>query len=168
MAQCMRTTLNPPKTLLRNPTKSSPVSSPLFHLPKSKKHSRISMSQQNQQELSLDSLISSTRKEEVLGAIKGSLSNCLWETNLLKTVPALKSKVRGKVIVIWFSFFPLLSITIIPIMLRLTKMIKQFGFCCRWEIYMMAGIILFWSQQIGRAHLIKFSLLFPSKDRSVH
>ncbi|KAL9380625.1 hypothetical protein Peur_026282 [Populus x canadensis] len=97
MAQCMRTTLNPPKTLLRNPTKSLPVSSPLFHLPKSKKHSRISMSQQNQQELSLDSLISSTRKEEVLGAIKGSLSNCLWETNLLKTVPALKSKVRGKV-----------------------------------------------------------------------
>ncbi|KAL3567655.1 hypothetical protein D5086_030306 [Populus alba] len=97
MAQCMRTTLNPPKTLLRNPSKSSPVSSPLFHLPKSKKHSRISMSQQNQQELSLDSLISSTRKEEVLGAIKGSLSNCLWETNLLKTVPALKSKVRGKV-----------------------------------------------------------------------
>ncbi|KAJ6289976.1 hypothetical protein OIU76_028530 [Salix suchowensis] len=97
MSQCLRTTLNPPKTLLRNPTKSSPVSSPLIHLPKSKKHSRISMSQQNQQELSLDSLISSTRKEEVLGAIKGSLSYCLTETSLNKTVPALKSKVRGKV-----------------------------------------------------------------------
>ncbi|KAG5226655.1 phosphoribosylaminoimidazole-succinocarboxamide synthase [Salix suchowensis] len=98
MSQCLRTTLNPPKTLLRNPTKSSPVSSPLIHLPKSKKHSRISMSQQNQQELSLDSLISSTRKEEVLGAIKGSLSYCLTETSLNKTVPALKSKVRGKVL----------------------------------------------------------------------
>ncbi|KAB5516061.1 hypothetical protein DKX38_026750 [Salix brachista] len=97
MSQCLRTTLNPPKTLLRNPTNSSPVSSPLIHLPKSKKHSRISMSQQNQQELSLDSLINSTRKEEVLGAIKGSLSYCLTETSLNKTVPALKSKVRGKV-----------------------------------------------------------------------
>ncbi|KAJ6734453.1 PHOSPHORIBOSYLAMINOIMIDAZOLE-SUCCINOCARBOXAMIDE SYNTHASE [Salix purpurea] len=97
MSQCLRTTLNPPKTLLRNPTKSSPVSSPLIHLPKSMKHSRISMSQQNQQELSLDSLINSTRKEEVLGAIKGSLSYCLTETSLNKTVPALKSKVRGKV-----------------------------------------------------------------------
>ncbi|KAJ6420773.1 hypothetical protein OIU84_028187 [Salix udensis] len=97
MSQCLRTTLNPPKTLLRNPTKSSPVSSPLIRLPKSKKHSRISMSQQNQQELSLDSLINSTRKEEVLGAIKGSLSYCLTETSLNKTVPALKSKVRGKV-----------------------------------------------------------------------
>ncbi|KAF9663412.1 hypothetical protein SADUNF_Sadunf17G0047100 [Salix dunnii] len=97
MSQCLRTTLNPPKTLLRNPTNCSPVSSPLIHLPKSKKHARISMSQQNQQELSLDSLINSTRKEEVLGAIKGSLSNCLTETSLHKTVPALKSKVRGKV-----------------------------------------------------------------------
>lgn len=168
MSQCLRTTLNPPKTLLRNPTKSSPVSSPLIHLPKSKKHSRISMSQQNQQELSLDSLINSTRKEEVLGAIKGSLSYCLTETSLNKTVPALKSKVRGKVIVIWLLFSLYFSTTIMSIMLRLIKMITQFGFCCRLEIYMMPGIILFWSQRIGRAHLIKFSLLFPSKDRSVH
>uniref|UniRef100_A0A6N2LI74 phosphoribosylaminoimidazolesuccinocarboxamide synthase n=1 Tax=Salix viminalis TaxID=40686 RepID=A0A6N2LI74_SALVM len=91
MSQCLRTTLNPPKTLLRNPTKSSPVSSPLIHLPKSKKHSRISMSQQNQQELSLDSLINSTRKEESL------VPSRLFVLFLNKTVPALKSKVRGKV-----------------------------------------------------------------------
>lgn len=61
------------------------------------------MSAQNQtqkQKLSLDALINSSRKEELLGAIKGSLSNCLSETNLHLTVPGLKSKTRGKVF--WF------------------------------------------------------------------
>lgn len=37
------------------------------------------------------------RNEEFLRAIKGSLSNCLSETNLHLTVPGLKSKTRGKV-----------------------------------------------------------------------
>ncbi|CAK7347212.1 unnamed protein product [Dovyalis caffra] len=97
MAQCMRTTLNPPKNPFLNSTKPSLVSTPLFDFLKSTKYPRISMSRQNQQVLSLDSLINSTRKEEVLSAIKGSLSNCLSETNLHKTVPALKSKTRGKV-----------------------------------------------------------------------
>ncbi|EEF48582.1 purine biosynthesis protein 7, pur7, putative [Ricinus communis] len=55
------------------------------------------MATQNQQKLSLDSLINSSRKDEVFGAIKGSLSNCLSETNLHLTVPGLKSKTRGKV-----------------------------------------------------------------------
>ena len=35
--------------------------------------------------------------EEILRAIKGSLSNCLSETNLHLTVQGLKSKTRGKV-----------------------------------------------------------------------
>ncbi|KAF2291601.1 hypothetical protein GH714_026055 [Hevea brasiliensis] len=52
--------------------------------------------QTQQQKLSL-TLINSSRKEEVLGAIKDSLSNCLSETNLHLTVPGLKSKTRGKV-----------------------------------------------------------------------
>ncbi|CAI0390953.1 unnamed protein product [Linum tenue] len=43
------------------------------------------------------SLLDCSRKEDVLGAIKGGLSNCLFETNLHLTVPGLKSKTRGKV-----------------------------------------------------------------------
>lgn len=50
-----------------------------------------------EQQPSLDSLISSSRKEEVFGSIQSSLSNCLSETNLHLTVPGLKSKTRGKV-----------------------------------------------------------------------
>ncbi|CAL1395355.1 unnamed protein product [Linum trigynum] len=42
-------------------------------------------------------LLDSSRKEGVLDAIKGGLSNCLSETNLHLTVPGLKSKTRGKV-----------------------------------------------------------------------
>ncbi|EOA33161.1 hypothetical protein CARUB_v100152680mg, partial [Capsella rubella] len=48
-------------------------------------------------QLSLDDLVTSNRKGEVLGTIKDSLSNCLSETNLLETVPGLKSRIRGKV-----------------------------------------------------------------------
>lgn len=51
----------------------------------------------HQQHLSLDALISSNRKAELLGDIKGMLSNRLSETNLHLTVPGLKSKTRGKV-----------------------------------------------------------------------
>ncbi|KAK2992085.1 hypothetical protein RJ640_023468 [Escallonia rubra] len=104
MARCMPT-LNPPKTLK---TKLPPITNPipstqLFKtLPKSEKLTRISAtimsSHRKQQQLpSLDALISSDRREEVMGAIKSSLSNCLSETDLHLTVPGLKSKVRGKV-----------------------------------------------------------------------
>ncbi|XP_050938289.1 phosphoribosylaminoimidazole-succinocarboxamide synthase, chloroplastic isoform X1 [Cucumis melo] len=47
--------------------------------------------------LSLDALIKGDRREEVVGAINRSLSNCLSETNLHLTVPGIKSKTRGKV-----------------------------------------------------------------------
>lgn len=57
----------------------------------------MSSQQHQSQQLSLDALISSNRKEEVIGAVRHSLSNCLSETNLHLTVPALKSKTRGKV-----------------------------------------------------------------------
>ncbi|KAG8632859.1 hypothetical protein MANES_18G062300v8 [Manihot esculenta] len=103
MSQCLRT-LNPPKPLLNNTNLSMPNSTlPSFSSfePKLKRYPRISgLSAQNQtqkQKLSLDALINSSRKEELLGAIKGSLSNCLSETNLHLTVPGLKSKTRGKV-----------------------------------------------------------------------
>ncbi|GAB2272708.1 Phosphoribosylaminoimidazole-succinocarboxamide synthase (SAICAR synthetase) [Dionaea muscipula] len=39
----------------------------------------------------------SSHKDEILKAIKGSLGNCLSETNLHLTVPGLTSKTRGKV-----------------------------------------------------------------------
>ncbi|WJX66265.1 Phosphoribosylaminoimidazole-succinocarboxamide synthase (SAICAR synthetase), variant 2 [Trifolium repens] len=44
-----------------------------------------------------DTLVNSTRKHQVLDVVTTSLSNCLSETNLHLTVPALKSKTRGKV-----------------------------------------------------------------------
>ncbi|KAF8370033.1 hypothetical protein HHK36_031931 [Tetracentron sinense] len=50
-----------------------------------------------QQQPPLDILTSSNRREDVLNAVRGSLSNCLSETNLHQTVPGLKSKTRGKV-----------------------------------------------------------------------
>ncbi|KAK3030162.1 hypothetical protein RJ639_039639 [Escallonia herrerae] len=104
MARCMPT-LNPPKTLkAKLPRITNPIpSTQLFKtLPKSKKFTRISAtimsSHLKQQQLpSLDALISSDRREEVMGAIKSSLLNCLSETDLHLTVPGLKSKVRGKV-----------------------------------------------------------------------
>jgi phosphoribosylaminoimidazole-succinocarboxamide synthase len=106
MAQCMPS-LNPPKTLkpkipFTNPSLSS-ISS-FKTRPKSKKFMAISasdMSSQSQNQdhprLSLDSLINSSRKDELLDPIKSSLSHCLSETNLHLTVPGLKSKTRGKV-----------------------------------------------------------------------
>ncbi|ONI35256.1 hypothetical protein PRUPE_1G526100 [Prunus persica] len=102
-------TLNPPKTLipkLPNPNPSfSSISTFRTPKPKSKNFSTISMSvtagqnqQQHQKPPSLDVLINSARKEEVIGAIKNSSSHCLSETNLHLTVPGLKSKTRGKVL----------------------------------------------------------------------
>ncbi|PNX89933.1 phosphoribosylaminoimidazole-succinocarboxamide synthase chloroplastic-like [Trifolium pratense] len=44
-----------------------------------------------------DTLLNNTRKRQVIDAATTSLSNCLSETNLHLTVPALKSKSRGKV-----------------------------------------------------------------------
>ncbi|KAK3423500.1 hypothetical protein EUGRSUZ_F00397 [Eucalyptus grandis] len=56
-----------------------------------------SQSQDQKKHSSLDALITGGRKDEVSEAIKGSMSNCLAETNLHLTVPGLKSKTRGKV-----------------------------------------------------------------------
>lgn len=50
-----------------------------------------------QQQLSLTDLTNSDRRDEVMIAAKTSLLNCLSETNLHLTIPALKSKTRGKV-----------------------------------------------------------------------
>ncbi|XP_030934649.1 phosphoribosylaminoimidazole-succinocarboxamide synthase, chloroplastic isoform X2 [Quercus lobata] len=105
MSQCM-SSLNPPKTLI-NPKISikKPSFPSIFTFktrPRFQKLTTISasvMPSQNQDHppLSLDSLISSSRKDELFGSIKSSLSNCLSETNLHLTVPGLKSKTRGKV-----------------------------------------------------------------------
>ncbi|KAJ4701408.1 Phosphoribosylaminoimidazole-succinocarboxamide synthase chloroplastic [Melia azedarach] len=116
-SQCMRT-LNPPKTPLHNhninidqfPASKLSFSSSFssFEIkPKpnstSKNYPKISFSamcshnQNHQQPLYLDDLVTSSRKKELLGHIKTSLSNCLKETNLHLTVPGLKSKIRGKV-----------------------------------------------------------------------
>lgn len=118
----MRTTLNPPKT----PLHSNKISAPKLSFSSSfssfgtkpnssnsNNYPRISLSvmsnksqnqnqnqnhhHHHQQHLSLDAVISSNRKAELLGDIKGSLSNRLSETNLHLTVPGLKSKTRGKV-----------------------------------------------------------------------
>ncbi|CAM8973068.1 unnamed protein product [Rhodiola kirilowii] len=45
---------------------------------------------------SVGGLTNSSRKYEVSEAIEKSLDNCLSETDLLRTVPQLKSKIRGK------------------------------------------------------------------------
>ncbi|CAL1390250.1 unnamed protein product [Linum trigynum] len=102
-------TLNPPKTplsinqrVLFPGTFPSSISS--FQPNSTQSGRRISFSSMSlksehnhPEKLSLDSLLDSGRKEGVLGAIKGGLSNCLSETNLHLTVPGLKSKTRGKV-----------------------------------------------------------------------
>lgn len=92
-AQCIPG-LNHPKTLSGN------VFSSISYCktgPRWIKFLTMSSQQHQSQQLSLDALISSNRKEEVIGAVRHSLSNCLSETNLHLTVPAIKSKTRGKV-----------------------------------------------------------------------
>lgn len=104
--------LNPPKT--QNP-KFLPINPSVHPLSSYSSPSRVSlkplkfstisasvMRSQNQgeaqQQLSLaEALLNSNRKDEVLGYIRSSLSNCLSETNLHLTIPGLKSKTRGKV-----------------------------------------------------------------------
>ncbi|WZY84159.1 hypothetical protein YC2023_030543 [Brassica napus] len=112
MAQCVRSsTLNPsrtPQSFIRTvsaKTRAFASVSFLRTLPEFKKYPVMScqgkaQSQQEQippPQLSLDDLVTSNRKGEVLGTIKDSLSNCLSETNLLETVPGLKSRIKGKV-----------------------------------------------------------------------
>ncbi|KAI8016497.1 hypothetical protein LOK49_LG05G03062 [Camellia lanceoleosa] len=108
MTQCVPS-LNLPKTLNYevSPIKQSFPSIALSSLSlscksmsKSKKYPSISasvMSSQDHQSPSLDAFTCSDRRDEVLEAIRSSLSNCLSETNLHLTVPGLKSKIRGKV-----------------------------------------------------------------------
>jgi len=121
MAQCVRSTLNPVRTP-QSFTRKAYVKSPAFAsvsflraVPEFNKYPKpcsLVMScqgkAQNQQEerpqLSLDDLVTSNRKGEVLGTIKDSLSNCLSETNLLATVPGLKSRIKGKVSNVSFLF----------------------------------------------------------------
>ncbi|KAL5707991.1 phosphoribosylaminoimidazolesuccinocarboxamide synthase [Ranunculus cassubicifolius] len=57
----------------------------------------MSSLQQPPLNLSLDSLINNDHRNTVIQTAKISLSHCLSETNLHLTVPALKSKIRGKV-----------------------------------------------------------------------
>ncbi|KAJ0229833.1 Phosphoribosylaminoimidazole-succinocarboxamide synthase [Hirschfeldia incana] len=112
MAQCVRSTLTPsrtPQSLFTRTVSSAKTQafasvSFLRTLPEFKrypKQSSVVMScqgkSQSQQQLSLDDLVTSNRKGEVLGTIKDSLSNCLSDTNLLETVPGLKSRIKGKV-----------------------------------------------------------------------
>ncbi|KAK9067798.1 hypothetical protein SSX86_011909 [Deinandra increscens subsp. villosa] len=103
--------INPPKTLGIISSSSSfsiqnnfPLSSPArIHFKtaqisqKSLKISVVMAAKQQEYELSLDALTSSDRRDEVMIAAKSSLSNCLSETNLHLTIPALRSKTRGKV-----------------------------------------------------------------------
>ncbi|CAK9163592.1 unnamed protein product [Ilex paraguariensis] len=102
MAQCIRT-LNPSKILKveLSPINQTfpPLSSSCKTTPKRKKFPTISASIMSSQQppLSLEALTSSDHRDEVMGAIRSSLYNCLSETNLHLTVPGLKSKTRGKV-----------------------------------------------------------------------
>lgn len=189
----MSTTLNPPKT----PLHSNKISAPKLSFSssfssfgtkpnssKSNSYPRISLSvmsnknqnqnqnhHHHQQYLSLDAVISSNRKAELLGDIKGSLSNRLSETNLHLTVPGLKSKTRGKVLCDYsslklFSLFIWIKY-IFFFLLEDGKWDEIKIVLCRWEIFMMAGIILFWWQRTAKVRSIEFLLLFPSKARLV-
>ncbi|PON63424.1 Phosphoribosylaminoimidazole-succinocarboxamide synthase [Parasponia andersonii] len=101
--------LKPPKTLKPQhfPINDNHLNLSIPHFatakPILKKLSTISVSvmadrnQHQQQPLSLDALIDGSRREELSGAIRSSLPNCLSETNLQLTVPGLQSKTRGKV-----------------------------------------------------------------------
>lgn len=112
MAQCVRSTLTPSRTpsqslftrTLSAKTQAFASVSFLRTLPEFKRYPKqcsVVMScqgkAQSQQQVSLDDLVTSNRKGEVLGTIKDSLSNCLSDTNLLETVPGLKSRIKGKV-----------------------------------------------------------------------
>lgn len=101
--------LNPVKTLTtdrrRTPVARPPQKSVPFWQARTKSRNfsplclsaMASQSQDQKKHSSLDALITGGRKDEVSEAIKGSMSNCLAETNLHLAVPGLKSKTRGKV-----------------------------------------------------------------------
>ncbi|PWA84360.1 purin 7 [Artemisia annua] len=57
----------------------------------------VMATKQQENELNLNLLTNSDRRNEVMTAAKNSLSNCLSETNLCAEIPSLKSKTRGKV-----------------------------------------------------------------------
>ncbi|CAN8270338.1 unnamed protein product [Cochlearia groenlandica] len=111
MSQCLKTTLSPlrtPQSVTRtlSSVKNTSFASVSFlrttqELKKHMKPCSLVMScqgkSQNKQQLSLEDLVTSNRKGEVLDTIKDSLSNCLSDTNLLDTVPGLKSRIKGKV-----------------------------------------------------------------------
>lgn len=111
MAQCVRSTLTPSRTPQSLFTRTVSAKNQAFAsvsflrtLPEFKRYPKqcsVVMScqgnAQRQQQLSLDDLVTSNRKGEVLGTIQDSLSNCLSDTNLLETVPGLKSRIKGKV-----------------------------------------------------------------------
>lgn len=96
--------LNPPKTLNK---KLQSLNSPFFSFSKTasfpkitkcKKYPLITMSSQQQSPPPHVALTNNDHKEELMSAIKSSITNCLSETHLDLTVPQLKSKIRGKVI----------------------------------------------------------------------
>ncbi|CAN4110496.1 unnamed protein product [Withania somnifera] len=85
-------TLNPPKTL--NKKFQSIINQQILF----KKYPSIIMSSQQQQQKNHVALTNNDHREELMSAIKSSISNCLSETYLDLTVPQLKSKIRGKVL----------------------------------------------------------------------
>ncbi|XP_057442490.1 phosphoribosylaminoimidazole-succinocarboxamide synthase, chloroplastic-like [Lotus japonicus] len=101
--------LNPTKTLHSRISNSNRISPPpafptriAFNPNKFRRpaiRASVMRREDQQQQPSLaEALLSGTRKQEVLDAIRAtSGSNCLSETNLHLTVPGLKSKTRGKV-----------------------------------------------------------------------
>ncbi|RYR31148.1 hypothetical protein Ahy_B01g055939 isoform G [Arachis hypogaea] len=100
----MAAALNPPKTpfkiILTPALLPPPTSSALTFKPNNNFPTLSAAAQPQQQEHAalLDTLRNSTRKNQVLQSIRTtSPFNCLSETNLHHTVPALTSKTRGKV-----------------------------------------------------------------------
>ncbi|XP_058096970.1 phosphoribosylaminoimidazole-succinocarboxamide synthase, chloroplastic isoform X1 [Magnolia sinica] len=98
--------LNPPKTLFQTahkvsflPSFSSVIgrSCIINNKNRPKRHHPISLSTTISSQKSLDVLTSVPHREDVLRAIRSSLSNTLSETYLDLTVPHIKSKTRGKV-----------------------------------------------------------------------
>ncbi|KVH87899.1 ATP-grasp fold, subdomain 2 [Cynara cardunculus var. scolymus] len=102
--------LNPPKTLGISSSSSSSIGNNLLFSSSARTHLKITQiskrfpkisivmaTKRQESELSLNALTSSDRRDEVMVAVKSSLSNCLSETNLHLAIPDLKSKTRGKV-----------------------------------------------------------------------
>ncbi|KAL5078495.1 hypothetical protein RYX36_006916 [Vicia faba] len=97
--------LNPPKTMIQfnNPISQSAARSRARISFKPDKFripcigASMARKEGEQQPSFGDTLLNNPRKNQLFDAITTSLSNCLSETNLHLTVPALKSKIRGKV-----------------------------------------------------------------------